>query len=77
MSSSPWRRWSADEIYNRENEEQNTGGEEHLMFSFSPSSSQRFLTPITSNTSNVDDEVFENEVTATLYLFFDMEGHTD
>ena len=65
MSTSPWRRWSADEIYNRENEQRNTGEEEHLMFSFSPTSSQRFLTPKTSNllsNANGEDTVFQNEV---------------
>jgi len=64
MSTSPWRRWSADEIYNRENEQRNIGEEEHLMFSFSPTSSQRFLTPKTSNllpNADGNDTVFENE----------------
>ena len=52
LSNSPWRRWSADEIYHREQETE----EEHLMFSFSPTSSQRFLTPTTINLSVINDE---------------------
>lgn len=74
MSTIPWRRWSADEIYNIKNEEQNIEEEEHLMFSFTPSSSQRFRIPKTSSSlSNIDETVIENKVCINsnnnIYLF--------
>ena len=75
MSTNPWRRWSADEIYNREHEQNGAAEEQHLMFFFSPSSSQRFLTPNTSNLHTVltafADEVislFSNKILTKLFV---------
>ena len=43
--NSPWRKWSAEEINQQDQPPRFNGEEENLVFSFSPSSSHRFLTP--------------------------------